>query len=141
MSSIYLTFFDERKAARMVMRTAGGGKTLRRLRLQAVKQLHKLIVGLCPDDWLTVNHEGRGALHANLLGGSGFLLHDAGVFAGIQALIESGRIQAHLLGKAFQVVLVECPLVLTGLTLEQQVVVLPKLTLVGGTLTGFRCPL
>ena len=114
---------------------------MRRLRLQAAKHLHKLIVGLCPDNRLPVNHEGRGALHANLLGGVGFLLHDAGVFAGIQAFIESGRIQAHLLGKAFQVVLVECPLVLTGLTLEQQVVVLPKLILVGGTLTGFRCPL
>ena len=68
------------------------------------------------------------------------MLHDAGVLPGIQALVESGGVQAEIHGEAFQIVLVESALIFTGLALEQQVVVLPKLILIAGALAGFRSP-
>jgi hypothetical protein len=107
----------------------------------AVKHLHELIVRLGADDRHPVDHKGGRALHADLLGGAGFLLDDAGVFAGIQALVEGCRIQAELFGKAFQIVFAEGALVFAVLLLKEQIVVLPKLILIASAFAGFRRPL
>jgi hypothetical protein len=100
-----------------------------------------LLVRLRTDDRLPIDHEGWRALHAKLLGSAGFLLDDAGVLPGIQALVEGCGVQAELYGEAFQVVLAEGALIFAVLLLEQQIVIFPELILIGGALAGFRRPL
>ena len=44
------------------------------------------------DDGMSIDHNRGGAAHADLLGGRGLLLHQVGILARIQALVECLRV-------------------------------------------------
>jgi len=93
------------------------------------------------NDGCTVDQKSGGALHAYLLAHLFFLSDNIGVFSGIKAFVKLRRIQSDLTGKFFEMILTEGTLIFAVLVLIEKIIVIPEGILVGGTFTGFGCPL
>ncbi len=68
---------------------------------QAVDGLLECLKRLGADDGFAVNDETGCALHADLTGNIGLRLHQLGVFAAIQAFVESFAVQVQVFSKGF----------------------------------------
>jgi len=108
---------------------------------EGFNRLLEHLKGLCADNTLTIEDEGRRALHTQGLCPGGFLLDNSGVFARVQAFVERLCIQAQLNGKGFQIVLVERAPVFSVLAVEEKIMIFPKRILIGGTFAGLARPL
>ena len=96
---------------------------------------------LCSNNASAIDDEGGCALHSQLPGEIGLVLDKLGIFPGVQAGVKSGRVQAHISRKPFQVILAECTLVLSILVGEKVVMKIPILILITSTFSSFGCPL
>lgn len=98
--------------------------------------------GQRPRYGLPIDHEGWRATHTQRLGLGRLAAHDIGVFARVEARVESFGIQPQLGGKLLQILLAEGAPILTAVFVEEQEVMeLPESILLGGALAGLRRPL
>jgi hypothetical protein len=94
------------------------------------------IEGLSAYQRPAVDDESRRALDSEGTALIDLFLDVIRVLPRVETLVELLRVQVQLGCKVFQILIVECALVLSGLAVEEQVVVLPESILIRSTLAG-----
>ena len=80
-------------------------------------------------------------MHSQLLSEIGLVVDKLSVFPRVEAGVECLRVQSHVGGEPFQLVLGESALVLSALVSEEVIMKIPVFILVTSALGGFGCPM